>query len=123
MTTTNYDASNSGASIPPPPPAPQAERPIATAPFVLGTVGTVIGLVPLLGLIAIPLGIIGLTLGVMAWRSRKRLARAATILSALAIVLGFWGMAIVSDAIDDFSDSVDCIANAETAAEMEACNG
>lgn len=96
----------------PPHPTAAPERPTATGAFICGIIGSVIGLIPLLGILAIPLGLIGFFLGLSGWRrkpERAKLARAATILGALAVVLGIVGIVIVSDAFDDLDDELDRI--------------
>lgn len=86
--------------------APQ-ERPTTTAGFVCGVIGAVIGLIPLLGIISIPLGIVGVVLGIMGWRpkpQRAKLARASTVLGGIAIALGIIGFVIVNDAVNELDD-------------------
>lgn len=103
-----------------PPPAPPPERPVATAAFVCGVIGSVIGLVPLFGLFAIPLGVIAVVMGIIGWRSvpRKRLARAATVLGFVAIGLGIAGFVIVDRAINELDEDID-----EIEQEYEVDNG
>lgn len=76
------------------------ERGTATGAFVCGIIGTVLGMIPLLFLFAWVLGLIALVLGISAWRRtpRPRLARAATMLGAAALVLGVCGVVIVNNA-------------------------
>jgi hypothetical protein len=86
------------------------ERPTATAAFVCGVIGAVIGLIPLLGIVAIPLGILAFVLGLIGWRrkpQRAKLAPAATILGVVAVVLGVIGIAIVADVFQDVEDALD----------------
>lgn len=99
-------------------PAPSAvpqfgpERPTSTGAFVCGVIGSVIGLIPLLGIIAIPLGLVGFFLGLSGWRrkpERAKLARASTILGGLAVVLGIVGIVILVNAADDLDDELDRI--------------
>ena len=107
-----------GTSEPPPPvqeyapsaggvPSPQSERPTATAAFVCGVIGAVIGLIPLLGILAIPLGLIAFVLGLIGWRrkpQRAKLAPASTILGALAVVLGVIGIVIMANVFNDVDE-------------------
>ncbi|MFN3217048.1 MAG: hypothetical protein ACE367_11180 [Acidimicrobiales bacterium] len=101
---------------PPPPMAPQptaaaaAERPTTTAAFICGVFGAVIGLIPLLGILAIPLGLIAFVLGLMGWRrkpQRAKLARVSTVLGVVAVALGIIGVVIVNDAFDELEEVFD----------------
>jgi len=86
---------------------PSQERPTATAAFVCAVIGAVIGLIPLLGILAIPLGLIGLVLGIIGWRrkpQRAKLAPASTILGAIAIVLGVIGIVIVANVFEEVDE-------------------
>lgn len=95
------------------PPAPQVvyvrpeSRGMAIAALSMGVVGSIIGLIPLFGLVALPLGILALIFGLVATSKAKRLglpkgmARAGWILGVLAIVLGVAGMAIVNGAVNE----------------------
>jgi hypothetical protein len=103
---------------PPPPPSPEAwtqpqyvatepGKGFAVAALVLGITGIVFGTVPITGLIAVALGLTGFVLGVISWRKRSRLhlrhtmAAWGTILSAIALALGIWGMVIVTDTVNE----------------------
>jgi hypothetical protein len=80
----------------------------AVAGFVLGIVGTVLGLVPILAVPALICGLLGVVLGGVGWRAVKLdatrghrgLAIAGTILGVVAIVLAFIGFAIVANAFN-----------------------
>ncbi|NIL74918.1 DUF4190 domain-containing protein [Rhodococcus sp. B10] len=99
------------------------------ASLILAIVGLVFGIIPLTGFICLILGIIGLALG-FAGLSRVRKNRATNkktaisgiVVSVLAIALGIWGITIVFGAVDDLDSGLDCISNADTAAQMEACS-
>ncbi|MDA2986204.1 MAG: hypothetical protein O2789_00555 [Actinomycetota bacterium] len=70
-------------------------------------IGAIIGLIPLLGILAIPLGIIALVLGIIGWRrkpQRAKLAPASTILGGLAVVLGVIGFVIVANVFEDVDE-------------------
>ena len=101
------------SSLPPPPPPPVLTVPRATATgaFVCGVVGSVIGLIPIFGLFAIPLGIIAVVLGFLGWRERKRLARVAMVLGLVSIGLGITGFVIVQNTIDDIDACVENVEN------------
>ncbi|MGA9873338.1 MAG: DUF4190 domain-containing protein [Rhodococcus sp. (in: high G+C Gram-positive bacteria)] len=99
------------------------------ASLILAIVGLVFGIIPLTGFICLILGIIGLALG-FAGLSRvrknkatnKKTAIAGIGASVLAIALGIWGITIVFSAVDDLDQSFDCLGNADTTAEIEACS-
>lgn len=102
------------SSLPPPPPPPVLvvpKRPTATAAFVCGVVGSVIGMIPIFGLFAIPLGIIAVVFGFMGWRERRRLARVAFFLGLLSIALGVAGFIIVQESIEDIDACVENVEN------------
>jgi hypothetical protein len=95
---------------PQPTAAAAAERPTTTAAFICGVFGAVIGLIPLLGILAIPLGLIAFVLGLMGWRrkpQRAKLARVSTVLGIAAIALGIIGIVIVNDAFDELEEVFD----------------
>lgn len=98
------------------------------AAIIVAMAGLVFGLVPLTGFIAVILGLTGLALGLAALaRVRRRQAtnkwttRIAVLLSAGALALGIWGIAIVFGAFEDLDEGLDCIAEADTSAELDAC--
>jgi hypothetical protein len=53
---------------------------------------------------------------------RAGAGRAGIIVSAIAMVLGVIGVVIVSDAFDDLDDDLTCLDEADTRAEIDACN-
>lgn len=142
---TYYDPNAPGGPPPPPPPPaapwqqphpgpgapwqqppPQIGSGLHVAALVCGIVGALLGFIPLFFFIALPLGVVALVLGVMAYRRAKRVGvkqgRAGMILGSLAIVLGVLGIAIVGDAFEDLDDDLSCIDEADTVAEIDACN-
>ncbi|NKS80096.1 DUF4190 domain-containing protein [Rhodococcus hoagii] len=113
---------------------------LGLAALILGIVGLLFCLVPLTGFIGLILGVIGLALG-LAGLSRVRKAQASNkgvtisgiVLSALAVVGGIAGIVIVFTAVDQLGDDLkqisndwdsysECISNADTPEEMNACN-
>jgi hypothetical protein len=102
---------------------------LAIAALSLGVVGMLFGLIPLTGFIAFALGAVGLILG-LSNRGRlkrglstaKKLTVAGLITSLLALALGTWGMVIVFTAVDDLDDGLDCLSDADTLEEIEACD-
>lgn len=105
------------------PPVPQ-QRPkngLAIAALVLGIVGLVFCLIPILGFIAIPLGALALIFGIIGIvRKRKGtataggMAIAGTIAGLVALVVGIIGVAIVSDAVNDVDEALDTAATTQT---------
>lgn len=102
---------------------------LGLASLILALVGLVFGIIPFTGFICLILGIVGLILG-LAGISRvrknkatnKKTAISGVVVSVLAIALGIWGITIVFGAVDDLDTGMDCISNADTAAQMEACS-
>nr|WP_296779081.1 DUF4190 domain-containing protein [Rhodococcus sp. (in: high G+C Gram-positive bacteria)] len=101
---------------------------LGLASLILAIVGLVFGIIPFTGFICLILGIVGLALG-FAGLSRvrknkatnKKTAISGIVVSVLAIALGIWGITIVFGAVDDLDDGLNCISEAETAAQIEAC--
>lgn len=86
----------------------------ATAAMVLGIIGAVLALIPILGLIAFPLGVLAIIFGVVGLRKHgketpkgKGAAITGLVTGVLAFILAIVGMSIVSDGLDDISDSLD----------------
>lgn len=77
-----------------------AARPTATGPFTLGVIGTALGLISIVFPIVFILGAIGLPLSIVAVRERKRLAKWAAALNAIALVLSVVGYFVVTNAFD-----------------------
>lgn len=120
------DWANTLITTPEPVEPPSPGRGVTIAAMVCGIVGLAIGLVPLFGLFALTLGLVAVVLGVIGWRTGRRVGRrqgrAGIILGVLAVILGIVGMVIVSNAFDRFGNSVDCLADAHTAAQVNACD-
>lgn len=102
---------------------------LGLASLILAVVGLVFGIIPFTGFICLILGIIGLALG-FAGLSRVRKNKATNkktsisgiVVSILAIALGIWGITIVFGAVDDLDSGLDCLGNAETSSQIEACS-
>lgn len=86
---------------------PKPNRPASAAP-VLGIIGAILGLSPLLAVFALILGVLAVIFGAVGWR-RLRSGRAGTgkgkamaglVLGIVAILISFWGFAVL---IDEFS--------------------
>jgi len=123
----------------PPPTTVEPRNGFAITALVLGIVGILFGLIPLTGFIAFILGATGL---VFALSNRGRIKRGRSdakkmtifggVLSAIALALGIWGMIILFTAVDQFGEDMEdigndldsysqCIDDADTAAQMDAC--
>ena len=107
---------------------------LAIAALVLGIIGAVSGLIPLLFWLAWILGILAVIFGAVGRSKpvRKGMATAGLVLGIVAIGLGAIGVAIIDDAVDDVDEELreagqeleeygDCIERASTPAEMERC--
>lgn len=82
---------------------------MAVAALVLGIVGSVFGLIPILGLIALPLGILAIIFGFV---GRKRsigrgMALAGILTGALALLLAVIGLVIVRGAVKEIDSAFD----------------
>lgn len=70
--------------------------------------------------------VVALVLGLMSRTKGKRVGvkqgRAGAVLGAIALALGVAGLVIVTNAFDEFGDDVDCLDEADTPAEIDACN-
>ncbi len=82
--------------------------------FVLGIVGSVIGLIPILGIPALASGLTGLGLGLAGlrrlrhrWADNRVMNWIGVVLSVLAVVLGIVGMVIVTKAANDLQVQLD----------------
>lgn len=122
-----------------PPPNPEKNGFGLTA-LILGIVGLLFCLVPLTGFIGFICGVIALIFGIAgisrvrkSKATNKKTSIAGTILGALAIAGGIWGMVIVFTAVDqlgtdlnnigdDFENYSNCIENADTPEEISACD-
>lgn len=106
-----------------PPPAPAPRNGLGIAALCLGVVGILFGLVPFTGFIAFGLGAIGLILGLVGLgRARKRVATnlktaiSGTVLSALAVALGIWGMVILFTGLNQLAEDLNAIPSASAPA-------
>ena len=121
---TSYDPFQQGGTSPyqgyppPPPPLPPGggyplapAKGMATASLVVGIVGVVTGLIPLLFFISLPCGVVALVLGLTAWSKGRTIGakqgRAGAWLGAIAVVLGVVGLVIVAGAVEALDDELD----------------
>jgi hypothetical protein len=81
--------------------------------LVLGIVGAGLGLIPLLGLVAIILGVLALVFGLISYSRTRRhtadnpvMSLIGAVLGAGSIALGIWGMTIVYRAADDLNQKI-----------------
>ena len=112
---------------------------LAVASLVLGLVGFVLGLIPILFIVAWALGVPGLALGIAGIRkanrqngARKTMAVWGTVMSVAAFGIGCVGYAIVNDAFNELdrdlnnaSQQLDktsqCLDRANTLEEIDRC--
>lgn len=85
-----------------------------TTALVLGIIGAALGLVRLLGLLAIALGLLALVFGVLGWirthrqlATNKGMAVSGTVLGAIALALGIWGMSVLGQAAENLDRELD----------------
>jgi hypothetical protein len=95
----------------PVPVVPDTRTGLSTAALVLGIVGVWVGLIPLLGIIALPLGVLAVIFGIIGIRrkARKGLAIAGLATGAVAIVFAIIGLAIVNKATNALSNCFDAL--------------
>jgi hypothetical protein len=92
--------------------APDAINGMAITALVLGVVGVLTGLVPILAIVALACGLLGVIFGILGVRrvrsdstSKGRgLAITGIVLGIAALVLGVIGLVIVNDAFDELGD-------------------
>ena len=112
---------------------------MAIASLVLGIVGTLGALIPIMFFVGWGLGVTGLVLGLVALSKSKRLggvrramSKWGIALSIAAVGLGTVGFVIVQNAVDELDKDMqsistemdsysECLNQADTMAEIEAC--
>jgi hypothetical protein len=107
-------------------PQPQLGSGLQVTAIVAGIFGVIFGLIPLTFFLAWAFGLVALVVGIMAYRRAKRVGvkqgRAGIVMGAIALVLGIIGVVVVSDAFDDLDEDLTCLEEADTQAEIDACN-
>lgn len=85
----------------------------ATASMVLGIIGVVLALIPILGLIAFPMGVLAIIFGFVGLRKYgketpkgKGASITGLVLGVLCFVLAIVGMNVVDDAFDQFDQDM-----------------
>lgn len=80
----------------------------ATAAMVLGIVGVVLAMIPILGLFALPLGVLAIVFGAVGLRKHgketpkgKGAAITGLVLGVLCFALAIFGMTVVNDAMNE----------------------
>ena len=110
-----------------PPPGYPAGYPMAAprnglgiAALVCGIIGALAGLIPILFWLAGVLGILAIVFGLVGRGRAKRAeatnrgqATAGFVLGVVAVVLAIVGVVIIGNAVNDFSNNMDCIANSD----------
>jgi len=123
-------------AYPPPPPVagyqqqfyptPQVGAGLQVTAIVAGIFGVIFGLIPITFFLAWAFGLVALVVGIMAYRRAKAVGlkqgRAGIVMGAIALALGVVGVVIVSDAFEDLDEDLSCIDEADTPAEIDACN-
>ena len=118
-------------TLPPPAYAPVVAPPAvktgpATASLVLGVIAMCIGLIPILGIFALPCAVLAIIFAVVCLKRgvRKGFAITGLITGLAGIALAIAGLVIVSNAVDKFDDCTTAI-NADihnnTNTSDEAC--
>jgi hypothetical protein len=101
---------------PPPPPAPppQPSNGFGITALILGIIGVLTGMFPLLFWLAAVLGIIALVLGIIGARRAQqgyatnfRMSVIGAVLGGASLVLSFIGILVVADAFDEFDEDID----------------
>jgi uncharacterized membrane protein len=94
--------------------------------IVAGIFGVIFGLIPLTFILAWGFGLVALVVGIMAYRRAKKVGvkqgRAGIVMGVIAIALGIVGVVVVNDVFEDVDEDLTCLEEADTAAEIEACN-
>lgn len=98
MTTTTIEAPKTGLS---------------TSALVLGIVASCIGLIPILGIFALPCAVLAIIFGIVGIRRNVKRGFAITgvVTGVLGIVLAIAGLVIVNNAVNDVSDCLNTISS------------
>lgn len=103
-------------------PQPQPRNGLGISAFILGIVGSVFGLVPILGIPALICGLVGVGLALGALRrlhrhraDNKVMTWFGAGLSVLAVILSIVGIAIVNRTVDDLNNSLNSIGSTPSA--------
>jgi uncharacterized membrane protein len=84
---------------------------LSTSALVLGIVSACIGLIPILGILALPCAVLAIIFGIIGMRRNVRRGFAITGLATgcLGIVLAIAGLVIVNNAVNEVNDCFDAI--------------
>jgi hypothetical protein len=95
----------------PPQAPPSPKTGLSTAAMVLGIVASCIGLIPILGILALPCAILAIIFGFIGIRRNVRRGFAVTglVTGLLGIMLAIAGLVIVNNAVNDVNDCFDAI--------------
>lgn len=91
--------------------ATESRTGLSTAALVLGITGLVLSVVPILGLVALPLGILAVIFGAVGNKRHVRRGFALTgiITGSFAVLFAIVGIVTVSNAVEDFTKCTDAI--------------
>jgi hypothetical protein len=84
---------------------------LSTAALVLGIVASCIGLIPILGIFALPCALLAIIFGAIGIRRNVKRGFAITglVTGVLGIVLAIAGLVIVNNAVNDVQDCLDTL--------------
>jgi hypothetical protein len=108
--------------------APEPRNGFGLTAIILGVVGLLFSLVPITGFLAFGCGF-GAFVFALANRGRLKRGKATNskstwtglVCGVLAMAVGVWGMVIVFQAVDELGNTTDCLDNAKTIQQINAC--
>jgi hypothetical protein len=96
---------------------------------IMGPVGLLFCLMPITGFIGLTIGFIGFVLSAAGLNrvsknkaTNKKTAVFGLVTCLLAIAFGIYGVVLFFQAMNDLGTGLDCLSNADTTAEIDACN-
>jgi hypothetical protein len=98
---------------------------LATAAMVLGIIAVCTGLIPILGMIALPCGVLAVIFGLIGLKRRKGFAITGLVTGLLGFILAICGLVIVNNAInhvDKCFDAISADAHNRTNTSDAACH-
>jgi hypothetical protein len=117
-----------GYSVPPGYAPVSPKNGLGIAALVLGIIGALSGLIPLLFWLAGVLGILALVFGLVGRGRAKRgeatngkMATWGFVLGIVSMVLAVIGIIIIATAVKHLGNDLDCLGKAQTQAQIDAC--